>query len=47
MLCLVSAEEAGGLDLRSRSPGELLVEVDNTLHLDGIGGSANGLNFDS
>lgn len=43
MLGLISAEEAGGLDIGSRSPGEFLVEVDNSLHLDRVGGSTNGL----
>lgn len=43
VLGLVPAEEAGGLDLRSRTPGELLVEVDDALHADGIRGSTNGL----
>lgn len=37
MLGLVFAQNAGGLDLGSRSPGQLLVEVDHALHRDGIG----------
>ena len=43
MLGLVLAEEALCLDLRGRSSGKLLVEVDNTLHADGIGSSADSL----
>lgn len=46
VLGLVSAENASGLDLRGRSPREFLVEGDDTLHLDGVGGGANGLDSD-
>lgn len=40
---LVTAEEALGLGLGSRAAGELLVEADDLLHADGIGGGTNGL----
>ena len=43
VLGLVSAEKTGGLDLRGGATGELLVEVDDTLHADSIGGGANRL----
>ena len=43
VLSLVFAENAGGLDLGSRATGELLVEVDDTLHADSVRGSTNGL----
>lgn len=43
MLGLVLGEEALGLDLRGRSTGKLLVEVDDTLHADSIGSRTDGL----
>ena len=43
MLGLVAAEEAAGLDLGGGAAGELLVEADDALHADGIGGGADGL----
>lgn len=45
MLGLVLAPEAGSLDLGSGTAGKLLVEGDDALHGDSIGGTANGLNF--
>lgn len=43
MLVLVTSEKTLGLNLGGSATGELLVEVDDTLHADGIGGSANSL----
>lgn len=43
VLGLVSTEEAGGLDRGSGTTGELLVEVDDALHAEGVRGSTNGL----
>ena len=43
VLGLVPAERAAGLDLRSGSTGKLLVEADNTLHAQSVGGRANCL----
>lgn len=45
MLGLVPTEDTSGLDLGSRSSGQLLVEVDNALHRDGIGVGADRLFF--
>lgn len=45
MLGLVSAEKTGGLDLGGGSSREFLVEADNALHAEGIGGSADCLVF--
>jgi len=36
VLGLVTAEEPSGLNLRGGPPGQLLVEVDNALHGDGV-----------
>ena len=43
VLGLVSAEKTGGLDLGGRSTGQLLVEVDDTLHAQSIRVGANCL----
>lgn len=43
VLGLVTAQNASGLNLGSRAPGKLLVEVDNALHGDAIGVGANSL----
>lgn len=43
VLGLVSSEETGGLDLRGGATGKFGVEVDDTLHADGIGVGTNGL----
>lgn len=43
VLGLVSTEKAGGLDCGSGTTGELLVEVDDALHAECVGGSTNGL----
>ncbi len=43
MLGLVSAEKAGALDLGRGSSREFLVEADNALHTESIGGSADCL----
>jgi len=47
VLGLVLAPEALGLVLGSGTTGELLVEGDDALHGDSIGGTANGLRFPS
>ena len=47
VLLLVAAEEALRLDGGSRTTRELLVEVDNTLHAEGIRSGANCLDYDS
>lgn len=43
VLGLVAAEEAGRLDLRGGTAGQLLVEVDHPLHSDSIGVGSKGL----
>lgn len=43
VLGLVTTQNTSGLNLRSRAPGKLLVEVDNALHGDAIGVGANSL----
>lgn len=43
MLGLVAAEKTGGLNLGGGASGKLFVEADNTLHTEGIGGSAKCL----
>lgn len=43
VLGLVSAKETSGLNLGSRASGELLVEVDDTLHADSIRGGTESL----
>lgn len=43
VLGLVTAQNTSSLNLRSRAPGKLLVEVDNALHGDAIGVGANSL----
>ena len=43
MLGLVSPEKTSSLGLGSGSPGKFLVEIDDTLHLDGIRCSAKSL----
>ena len=47
VLVLVTTDEALGLDLGGGATGKLLVEVDDALHADGIGGGADGLWFPS
>lgn len=39
----VAAEDASGLSLGGGTTGELLVEVDNALHANGVGVRAKGL----
>lgn len=43
VLMLVLPEDARGLDLRGGASGQLLVELDDALHAQGVGGSTNGL----
>lgn len=43
VLSSVTTENAGGLGLGSRATGELLVEVDDALHADGVGVRTKGL----
>ena len=43
VLSLVATEEAAGLDLGGGASGELLVEADDALHAEGVGGGADGL----
>ena len=43
VLLLVATEKTLGLNLRSSTTGELLVEAHDLLHADGIGGGADSL----
>jgi hypothetical protein len=45
VLCLVTAQQAGWLDLGGWASGKLLVEVDDALHADSIRRSTNGLSI--